>query len=251
METKKSQLQVVLSAQGLGLKYTRRRKLFSRGNRDRDFWALKDISFDLYRGETLGVIGGNGSGKSTLMRILAGVTAPDRGKLWVAEGAQVQLLSIGLGFEQVLSGRENAILSGMLLGKSRAYMQSRLSRILEFSGLGDFFDQPVYTYSSGMRARLGFSVAIEAEPDVLLLDEVLGVGDTEFRARSSEMIKEKVRSNKTVVLISHNPKTHRELSNRCLWIHEGRSRQMGTVDEVTAAYEKTVEEKKRQQGIAS
>ena len=144
------------------------------------FWALEDVTLNLRHGERLGVIGRNGAGKSTLLRVLAGILQPDRGTVKRA-AVTCQLLSLALGFTPYLSGRDNAILSGLMLGLRRREIESRLPSIQEFSELGDFFEQPIATYSAGMVVRLGFSVAIQVEPDVLLIDEVLAVGDAEFQ----------------------------------------------------------------------
>ena len=146
------------------------------------FWALKDVSFDLYPGESLGVVGRNGCGKSTLLKILAGITRPDKGSI-SGEPLSATLLALQLGFLPYLTGRENAMLSGMMLGLTRSGIAERIEAIAEFAELGDFFDEPIAEYSAGMRARLGFAVAFQLDPDILLIDEVLGVGDAQFRER--------------------------------------------------------------------
>jgi lipopolysaccharide transport system ATP-binding protein len=180
----------------------------------REFWPFKDFSLELKKGEVLGILGKNGAGKSTLLRLLAGVILPDAGVVIRRDNSSVQLLTVNLGFERILTGRENAIMAGMLLGKSRAEVLARLDKVKEFSGLGNFFDEPVYAYSSGMVARLGFSVAVEADPDVLLLDEILSVGDAEFKEKSRAKTRELIRSGKSVVIVSHDSKTHDEFSDR-------------------------------------
>lgn len=147
------------------------------------FWALKDISFDIFHGETLGVIGRNGVGKSTLLCLIAGIIDPDMGTVFRAENCHASLLSLQVGFVPQLTGRENAVLSGILLGMHRETIESRMEEIIAFSELDEFIDQPIYTYSTGMRARLGFSVAFQTDPDILLVDEVLGVGDADFREK--------------------------------------------------------------------
>ncbi len=184
------------------------------------FWALNDVSFDLYRGETLGVVGRNGAGKSTLLQLLAGIIEPDRGTIQL-NGVRASLLSLALGFNGNLSGRENAILSGLLLGMRRHEVERQIPSIEAFSELGDFMQQPVRTYSSGMRARLGFSVAILADPDVLLIDEVLGVGDAEFRRKSSEALRARIKADRTVVLVSHNSQMISRLCDRAVLIERG------------------------------
>ncbi len=221
----------LLSLQNIGVSYRRRAGMF-RWNK---YWALKDVSFDLYHGETLGVIGRNGAGKSTLLRILADIISPDRGRI-DRNGASVSLLSLRVGFIPHLSGRENAMLSGMLMGLRRSEVESMMGAIIEFSELGPFIDEPVRTYSAGMNARLGFSIAVQADPDVLLIDEVLGVGDVEFRRKSSEALRDKIKSNKTVVLVSHTPQTVKELCDRAVWIDAGVSRAEGDIDTVLGQY---------------
>lgn len=196
---------------------------------------LSGISFDLYRGETIGIIGRNGSGKSTLLRLIAGILEPDQGEI-VNHGARVSLLSLGVGFVPHLSGKQNAMLSGMLLGLRKKEIAAKLEAITEFSGLGQFIDQPLHTYSSGMRARLGFSVAIQVDPDVLLIDEVLGVGDEEFRVKSTQEIRRMIRSDKTVVLVSHNLGVVRELSDRVIWIENGVIEQSSETAAVLSQY---------------
>lgn len=206
----------------------------------RQFWVLKDISFTLYEGETLGVVGRNGAGKSTLLRLLAGIIRPDRGEL-ITNGARASLLSLQAGFLPQLTGRENAILSGILLGMRKKDIEAHLDQILEFSELGEFFDDPLHTYSSGMRARLGFSVAFQVQPEILLVDEVLGVGDENFKTKSSVAMKERIRANKTVILVSHSAPTIRELCDRAVWIDEGVSRMEGAADDVLNEYRHDLE----------
>lgn len=208
--------ELLLSARGIGLKYTAKTKLFKKAE---DFWPFRGLDFDLFRGETLGVWGRNGAGKSTLMRIIAGIMEPDEGTLEISPTCRsIQLLTTKLGFERILTGRENAIMSGLLLGKSKAYMTSKVHQVQEFSELGDFFDRPVYSYSSGMVARLAFSIALQTDPDVLLIDETLGVGDRAFREKSSEAIKEMVKSDTTVVLVSHNKDAMDSLCDRIVYM---------------------------------
>lgn len=222
----------ILSLRNVGAYYWRRRHYFKRER----FWALEEISFDLHHGESLGVIGRNGAGKSTLLKLLAGIIGPDQGKVETV-GLQATLLSLQVGFIPYLTGRENAILSGMLLGMHREEVEFKMDEILQFSELGDFFDQPISSYSSGMRARLGFSVAFNLEPDILLIDEVLGVGDAEFKQKSSNEMKRKIRSNKTIVLVSHSTSTIRELCDRAVWIEAGKTRAEGDTETVLSAYQ--------------
>ncbi|MBC6941292.1 MAG: ABC transporter ATP-binding protein [Xanthomonadales bacterium] len=199
------------------------------------FWALEDVSLQLRRGERLGVIGRNGAGKSTLLRVLAGILVPDRGRVRRAR-VSCQLMSLSLGFVPYLSGRDNAVLSGLLLGLRRRDIVARLPAIREFSELGDFFEQPIATYSAGMSMRLAFAVAMQVEPDVLLIDEVLAVGDAEFQAKSGAALRQRMGDGQTVVLVSHDEKQIAERCDRVLWIEHGRSVLEGGRDEVFAAY---------------
>lgn len=196
---------------------------------------LKNISFDLHRGESVGIIGRNGAGKSTLLRLIAGILEPDGGRI-VNHGARVSLLSLGVGFVPHLSGRQNAMLSGMLLGLRSKEIARKMEGIIEFSGLGNFIEQPLHTYSSGIRARLGFSVAIQVDPDVLLIDEVLGVGDEEFRAKSTLEMKRLIKSDKTIALVSHSIPTVRDLCDRLVWIENGNIKQADVTATVLEQY---------------
>jgi lipopolysaccharide transport system ATP-binding protein len=208
---------VLLRCEDVGICYRKPYKLGrSHSRSDREFWPFRDLNLELKRGETLGVVGRNGAGKSTLLRLLAGVTHPDAGRLVKRPKLNIQLLSVNLGFERILSGRENAVMAGMLLGKTRSEMVERVEAIKEFSELGDFFEQPVYTYSSGMVARLGFSVAIKVMPDVLLLDELLAVGDVNFRKKSRMATEQMIQSGRTVVIVLHNRALIDEISNRVI-----------------------------------
>ena len=202
------------------------------------FWALEEVSLTLRRGERLGVIGRNGAGKSTLLRTLAGIIEPDRGRIARA-AVSCQLLSLAVGFMQHLSGRDNAILSGLLLGLRRRDIENRLPAILEFSELGDFFEQPISTYSTGMLARLGFSVAMQVDPEILLIDEVLSVGDADFAQKSGAALRARIHGGTTVVFVSHSDRQIREVCDRAVWIEHGRSIMHGDVDDVLHAYHAT------------
>jgi lipopolysaccharide transport system ATP-binding protein len=220
----------IVSLRNVGVYYKRKRGIFGE-----PFWALKDVSFDLYQGETLGIIGRNGVGKSTLLRLLAGIIKPNQGT-YINRGYQASLLSLQLGFTYYLTGRENAFLSGMLMGLRRKDIQARMDNIIEFSGLGEFIDQPIATYSSGMIARLGFSVAFQVDPDILLIDEILSVGDAEFSQKSAQAMQERMRSHKTVVFVSHNAVLIHQLCHRAVWIEEGKSRAEGDTMSVLNEY---------------
>lgn len=223
--------EVIISLKNAGLFYERRTGLFKRDQ----FWALKDISFDLYKGETLGVIGKNGMGKSSLLRILADIVRPDKGTI-IRGNDRATLLSLQAGFIPYLSGRVNIVLGGMLLGLTRKLVMEKMDDIIEFSGIGEFIDVPVSTYSSGMRARLGFSIAYQCDPEIILIDEVLGVGDEDFRKVSIKVMKEKIHSSKTVVIVSHQVPTIRDLCDRVVWIDKGETRAVGKTEDIIALY---------------
>jgi lipopolysaccharide transport system ATP-binding protein len=205
------------------------------------FWALRDVSLDLFHGESLAVIGRNGAGKTTLLRLIAGIIAPDRGTI-ESRGLSATMLSLQLGFLPHLTGRENAMLSAMLMGCARRRAESLMPAIFEFSELGEFFDRPIRTYSSGMKARLGFSVAFQIDPDVLLIDEVMAVGDAGFFEKSTAVMREKLQSNKTIVMATHSAERVRKFCNRAVWIERGVTRAEGDAREVMDRYETFVRE---------
>lgn len=228
----------LIDLENVSLTYRVRKQIVSRTRKK--IHALRGVSLQVRKGEKLGLIGKNGSGKSTLFQVLTGIFAPDSGRIRRTRGINVQLLTLGVGFEGNLTGRENALLNGMLLGRSRRYMRERLESIKEFSGLGDFFEMPVYTYSSGMNTRLGFSVGIEVSPDVLLVDEVLGVGDLEFKTKSESAIRDRFGSGLTVVMATHDHAMIVESCDRVAWLESGRLRGVGAPQEVVEEYLKTV-----------
>lgn len=221
----------ILTLRDVGLCFRQRVGLL----KHRDFWALNNVSLDLYQGETLGVIGRNGAGKTSLLKVIAGVIAPNRGCV-INHGYKASLLSLQLGFVPNLSGRDNVILSGLLLGLTRRQVMSKMEQIVEFAEIEEFIDQPIKTYSAGMKTRLGFSIAIQANPDILLIDEILGVGDINFKAKSSAVLQELIRSDKTVVIVSHQLETIRSLCNRAVWIENRKTQIEGEVSEVVTAY---------------
>ncbi len=201
-------------------------------------WALRGLNLEIQKGEKLGIVGRNGCGKSTLLRLLAGIITPDEGSIRYSQsGLHVQLLALGVGFEGNLTGAENAILSGLFMGKSRRHMESRLREIQEFSELADAFYHPVNTYSSGMNARLGFSIALQTDPDVFLIDEILGVGDHGFLNKSREAIQKKFKSDTTVILISHEAKTISSICSRAVWMNKGNILAQGDPVDVCKTYE--------------
>lgn len=199
------------------------------------YWALQDVSLELRRGQRLGVVGRNGAGKSTLLRVIAGILQPDRGRFWRAE-VSCQLLSLSLGFVPHLSGRDNAILCGLRLGLRRREIDAKLDEIHAYAELGEFFDEPVASYSNGMILRLGFSVAIQVQPDVLLIDEMLAVGDAEFQIKSAQAIHQRIHAGTSVVLVSHDDDKIATLCDSVLWIEQGCSRLYGDCDTVLKAY---------------
>ena len=219
----------LLNVNKIGLKYTKGKRRFGFSVGKKEFWALRDISFDLQKGDVLGVIGRNGAGKSTLMSILAGIVDPDRGE-YHRNYKSALLLSLQAGFMMYLSGRKNIFLSGLLIGYTNEELKNLEEKIIDFSGIGKFIDEPVATYSSGMKARLGFSICIHLEPDLILIDEVLGVGDKDFRQKSKDALTNKIK-NSTAIIVSHDEKTLKELCNKCLIINKGKSEFYGGIDE--------------------
>lgn len=199
------------------------------------FVAIEDISLVVRRGEIYGLVGRNGAGKSTLLGMIGGVLRPTSGSIRV-EGRISPLLELGVGFVPELTGVENALLNGVLLGLLRSQIESRLASIIDFAGLQDFAHQPIKTYSSGMQSRLGFSVAVHADPDILLVDEVLAVGDIEFQERCLERISELHRKGVTILLVSHDMKTVEKVCDRATWIEHGRVAAAGAVEEVILRY---------------
>ncbi len=204
----------------------------------RNYWSLKDVSFSVRRGENLAVIGRNGAGKTSLLRILAGIIEPDKGTIY-RQKVRRTTLSFGAGFEPRLTGRQNIMLNGLQLGMPRDYIRSRTQQIIDLANIGEFIDQPVRTYSTGMRARLGFSIAHFISTDVLLIDEVLAAGDEPFRRTSTALIKERIASDLTVILVSHDMALVREVCSRVIQIENGYSLPELPVDETILRYSQT------------
>ncbi len=209
------------------------------------FWALKDVSFQVKRGETVGVIGRNGAGKSTLLKIIAGILEPDRGKIKRSSHLQSTMLSLGAGFDFYLTGRQNIILNGLLLGISKKDIKKKIDSIIELADIKDFIDEPIRHYSTGMQARLGFAIAYHADADVILIDETLAVGDQEFQEKSGNLIKEKIESDHTVVLVSHSFPIIKSLCDRIIWIEDGVSMPEMPVAETMNKYMETHASKKQ------
>ena len=214
--------------------------LRGRTSRHEDFWALKDISFDVAIGETHGLIGSNGSGKSTLLKCLAKIYWPTSGTIDY-RGRMASLLEVGSGFHLELSGRENIYLNGSILGMSKKDIDSKFDDIVDFSGVERFLDQPVKNYSSGMYVRLGFSIAINVEPDILVVDEVLSVGDEEFQRKSFHKFRELKKQGKTIILVTHAMPVVRDLCDSVTWLNNGVLEETGPAERVVDAYLKSVD----------
>jgi ABC-type polysaccharide/polyol phosphate transport system ATPase subunit len=210
-------------------------RLLTRRNVFEEFWALQDVSFEVPVGTTLGIIGSNGSGKSTLLKVMARILTPNEGRLQTV-GTMSSLLELGTGFHPELTGRENVYLAGSLLGQRHGDVEARYDSIVEFAGIADSMDMPVKNYSSGMYARLAFAVAISVEPDILLIDEVLSVGDEAFQMRCYERIAEFRAQGRTIVLVSHALDSIRSLCTDAIWLDKGKIRSMGEAHDVVAEY---------------
>ena len=204
-----------------------------------DFWAVREVSFEVAQGETLGIIGHNGAGKSTILKLLSRITAPSKGTITL-NGRLAALIEVGSGFHPELTGRENIFLSGSVLGMRRAEIAAKLDRIIDFSGVGPFIDEPVKRYSSGMFVRLGFSVAAHLEPDILLVDEVLAVGDAAFQVQCYERIAELRRNGTTLLFISHDLSSVDRLCDHVCLMHRGRLVGAGSAAEVIGQYQQLV-----------
>jgi ABC-2 type transport system ATP-binding protein len=199
------------------------------------FWALHDVSLDIHRGEVMGIIGQNGAGKSTLLKLVARVIRPTSGRV-VVRGKVSPLLELGAGFHPELSGRENVYLNGAMLGFSRQEMDEKIGRIVDFSELHEFIDAPIRTYSSGMWARLGFAVATDTRPDILIVDEILSVGDEAFQRKCMDRINSYRDRGTTILLVSHSTLQIQALCQRAAWLNHGHLMAFGEVNEVIAAY---------------
>ncbi len=244
---------VVIRADRLGVKYslhltrkqTVRDSIVRRVRRegDPDFWALKDASFTVLQGESVGVLGPNGAGKSTLLQVLAGILVPSEGVVDV-DGHVSSLLTLGVGFDEDLSGTDNIRLAGAFMGLDHNVVEERLPAIVNYAEIGQFIDAPIKTYSAGMRARLGFAIATSVEPDILLLDEVLATGDAAFREKSKARVLELVREAKAIVLVTHDMSWVTEYCNRAILIEKGRIVHQGSPDEVVAIHKEHMAERR-------
>lgn len=200
-----------------------------------EFWALKDISFSLGKGESLGIIGLNGSGKSTLLKIISGILKPTKGSVETI-GSIAPLIELGAGFDADLSARENIYLNGAILGYNREYMEERFDDIIAFAELQDFVDTAIKNYSSGMVARLGFAIATMNIPDILIIDEILAVGDYKFQEKSFQRMQEMIQSGATVVFVSHSIEQVKQICRKTLWLERGEMKAFGAAEEICAAY---------------
>lgn len=215
-------------------------KFLRRDLKYNEFWALKDVNFEIKKGERLGVLGLNGSGKSTLLKVVSGVLKPSAGSV-VTNGVIAPLLELGAGFNPEYTGRENIYLYGAVLGFTKDFLDEKIDEIVDFSGLGEFIEVPIKNYSSGMKARLGFSIATVVEPDILILDEVLSVGDKKFRIKSENKIMSMFDKGVTVLFVSHSLEQVVRLCDRAIILDSGRLVAEGPVDKVARIYKNMTE----------
>lgn len=201
-----------------------------------EFWALKDVSFHVRQGEVLGIVGHNGAGKSTLLKVISGILRPTEGAVSV-RGSIVPMLELGSGFDHDLSGRENIFLNGAILGYSEHYLQEKYEAIVDFSELGKFIDVPIRNYSSGMLMRLAFSIATVVEPEILIVDEILAVGDAAFQEKSKQRMRELMSGGTTVLFVSHSLEQIRQMCDQVLWLEHGAIKMLGATQSVCDAYE--------------
>jgi ABC-2 type transport system ATP-binding protein/lipopolysaccharide transport system ATP-binding protein len=203
-----------------------------------EFWALKHVSFDVYKGEVLGIIGHNGAGKSTVLKAISGILKPTNGSI-ITRGNIVPMLELGSGFDFDLTGKENIFLNGAILGYNEEFLKSKYNEIEEFSELGQFIDVPIRNYSSGMLARLAFSIATVVNPEILIVDEILSVGDVAFQEKSRKRMMELMGGGTTVLFVSHSLQQIREMCDRTVWLEHGEVQAIGTTVEICDQYEQT------------
>lgn len=213
-------------------------KMFKRQLYFEEFWALQDISFSVKKGEIFGIIGLNGAGKSTLLKVIAGVLKPTKGNVHI-NGSIAPLIELGAGFDMELSARENVFLNGAILGYSKHFIESKFDEIVEFSELHEFIDVPLKNYSTGMIARLGFSIATLVKPDILIVDEILSVGDFKFQDKCNDRINNMVRSGTTVVMVSHAIDQIKNICTNVLWMEHGRIVDIGYANEICRSFERS------------
>lgn len=200
-----------------------------------EFWALKNVSFEIYKGEVIGIIGHNGAGKSTLLKIISGILQPTNGTV-IKTGNIVPMLELGSGFDYDLSGRENIFLNGAILGYSKEFLNEKYDEIVAFSELGRFIDVPIRNYSSGMMMRLAFSIATVVNPDILIVDEILAVGDADFQEKSRKRMLELMGGGTTVLFVSHDIKQIRDMCNRVVWLEHGEIKMVGETERICNLY---------------
>ncbi len=236
--------EIVVEAKNVCINYrimknvTVRHNLFQKHTHEEVFEAVKDVSFTVEKGGILGIIGRNGSGKSTLLRAIAGVFSPNSGTIDL-KGHTVSLMALGVGFKDNLTGRDNISLSGMLLGFSEKQIQDKMEEIIEFAEIGDFIDRPVRTYSSGMHSKLAFAITAMLETDIMLVDEVLSVGDERFKKKSLNKMKELINDkSRTVIIVSHSIDTLKSFCDRVMWLHDGEMKEIGEPTKVIDKYVK-------------
>ena len=205
-----------------------------------EFWSLRNVSFTMNKGERMGILGLNGAGKSTLLKVISGVYKPTEGKV-IRHGKVVPLLELGAGFDQQYTGKENIFLYGTVLGYTKGYLEEKYDEIVEFSELGKFIDVPIKNYSSGMKSKLGFSIATIANPDILILDEVLSVGDAKFRKKSEAKIMQLMEGGTTVLFVSHSLAQVRRICARAMILDHGTLKAIGGIDEISNQYEAMIE----------
>lgn len=211
-------------------------KLMKRQLMYNEFVALDDVSFEVKKGEVLGLVGFNGSGKSTMLKIIAGVMKPSSGSVEV-QGTMAPMIELGAGFDPNLTGRENIYLNGYVFGFSKQFITEKFDEIVDFSEIAEFIDVPLKNYSSGMKARLGFAIATTVRPQILIVDEVLAVGDYRFQAKCQKRMKEMISNDTTVLFVSHSMPQVRDLCDRCVWLEKGKVKMIGTADEVCDVFE--------------
>lgn len=210
-------------------------RFLKRDLRRDEFWALKHISFEVKKGDVIGIIGHNGAGKSTLLKVISGIMKPTEG-IVETNGNVVPMLELGSGFDMELTGRENIFLNGAILGYSDAFLKDKCQEIIDFSELGSFIEAPIRTYSSGMLARLAFSVACVVEPEILIVDEILSVGDADFQEKSRNRMMELMTGGTTVFFVSHDLDQIKEMCNKVLWLEHGEMQAFGEMEEICARY---------------
>ena len=236
----------IIKVKNLTLEYTLVKKtdikrglknIFNKHSEKKKFKAINNISFEIEHGKKIGLIGSNGSGKSTLLRMLAGTMAPDSGELTI-DTKSVSLMALGVGFENELSGRENIYISGLLLGLSKKEIDERLEEIIGFAELGEFIENPIKTYSSGMKSKLSFAIAANVEPELLLIDEIFSVGDAKFRKKSEAKIMSLIHDERTVVMVSHNLGILERLCDEIIWLEKGEIKMHGESKKILEEYKK-------------